>query len=354
MIFVPLPFVVTLLMVIMLVAVVRRDDERPLNIPFLALIALTALQSFLIGLRLGYGVEWPRLVSPVIASVIPAFLFQGALNLAGPRRQASVASVAPHALAPALVIGAMLVLPAVLDVAIISVFVIYAILILSLLRTGADSLRLAALDGAGAAHQALVLAATVLLFSAAVDAFISFDVAYMDARHLPAAVTFGNLATLLFLSLTAAAASRSRAPSSSHGETVAAQETHQAPDDAPAETGDPETMAVIEALMTQKRVFLDPDLNLDRLSRKALIPSRQISAAINRTAGKNVSQYVNDFRIAEACQRLAVGGASVTEVMFEAGFQTKSNFNREFRRVTGTTPQEWRKARTRERPSAGD
>jgi AraC-like DNA-binding protein len=352
MIFVPLPFVVTFLLVLMLVAVVRRDDERPLNIPFLALIALTALQSFLIGLRLGYGVEWPRFVSPVIASVMPAVLFHGALNLAGKRRQASVASLSPHALAPALVVGAMLALPQAVDVAIISVFVVYAILILRLLRAGADSLRLAALDGAEAAHRALILAATVLLFSAGVDAFISFDVAYMNARHLPLAVSFGNLATLLFLSLTAAAASRSRAPADTQAEPEepAQQEMPQARDDAPAEAGDAETLTAVEALMTQKRVFLDPDLNLARLSRKALIPSRQISAAINRSTGKNVSQYVNDFRIAEACQRLTAGGASVTEVMFEAGFQTKSNFNREFRRVTGTTPQEWRKARMQERP----
>jgi len=28
--------------------------------------------------------------------------------------------------------------------------------------------------------------------------------------------------------------------------------------------------------------------------------------------------------------------------MFDVGFQTKSNFNREFRRVTDTTPLEWR------------
>ena len=33
---------------------------------------------------------------------------------------------------------------------------------------------------------------------------------------------------------------------------------------------------------------------------------------------------------------------SVTDVMFNVGFQTKSNFNREFRRVSGMTPVQWR------------
>jgi AraC-like DNA-binding protein len=41
---------------------------------------------------------------------------------------------------------------------------------------------------------------------------------------------------------------------------------------------------------------------------------------------KNVSQYVNGHRIAEACRFLKGAGQPVTAVMFESGFQTKSNF----------------------------
>jgi AraC-like DNA-binding protein len=49
---------------------------------------------------------------------------------------------------------------------------------------------------------------------------------------------------------------------------------------------------------------------------------------------------VNGWRIAEAC-RLMQGGASVTEAMLGAGFNTKSNFNREFLRVMGLPPSDW-------------
>ncbi|AOG12793.1 helix-turn-helix domain protein (plasmid) [Agrobacterium sp. RAC06] len=84
---------------------------------------------------------------------------------------------------------------------------------------------------------------------------------------------------------------------------------------------------------------------IDRLARKALIPARQISTAINRTTGKNFSQYVNEFRIAEACRLLAETKKLVTEVMLDVGFQTKSNFNREFRRVTDMTPAQRRAKR---------
>lgn len=72
------------------------------------------------------------------------------------------------------------------------------------------------------------------------------------------------------------------------------------------------------------------------------MPARQISGAVNRLAGKNVSQYINDIRISEACRLLRDTDMSVTSAMLDAGFQTKSNFNREFRRVTTLSPVSWR------------
>jgi AraC-like DNA-binding protein len=69
-----------------------------------------------------------------------------------------------------------------------------------------------------------------------------------------------------------------------------------------------------------------------------------LSSAINRATGLNVSQFVNNFRVADACRLMAESNRSTTAIMLEAGFSTKSNFNREFRRVTGQSPSEWRAA----------
>lgn len=55
--FIPLSFVVALLLLILFVAVLRTGDERnSRNVPFLILILVSALQAFLSGLRWGYGI----------------------------------------------------------------------------------------------------------------------------------------------------------------------------------------------------------------------------------------------------------------------------------------------------------
>lgn len=86
-----------------------------------------------------------------------------------------------------------------------------------------------------------------------------------------------------------------------------------------------------------QQLFRDAGLNSWRAK-----PARRISTAVNRLHAKNISQYISEFRIAEACRLLTETDEPVTRIMFDAGFQTKSNFNREFRRVTGMSPMAWR------------
>lgn len=85
-------------------------------------------------------------------------------------------------------------------------------------------------------------------------------------------------------------------------------------------------------------------LTLEQAGRILGIPARQISLAVNRVYGSSFSQYLNDCRVKEA-QRLLVDQPDlpITMLMLEAGFTTKSNFNKEFQRVTGGSPSEYRR-----------
>jgi AraC-like DNA-binding protein len=108
----------------------------------------------------------------------------------------------------------------------------------------------------------------------------------------------------------------------------------------PATEGDAALVAALEQMLEARRLALDPDLTLARIARRMGVPAKALSAAVNRVRGENISRVVNRWRIAHAAGMLQ-DGASVTEAMLGSGFNTKSNFNREFLRVMGQAPTAW-------------
>ncbi|WP_370040283.1 helix-turn-helix domain-containing protein [Sinorhizobium fredii] len=194
-------------------------------------------------------------------------------------------------------------------------------------------------DGVHAAHRALLIAAAALCISALFDLAIFLDFQWSKGANAALIVSNANLLALLFLGPTAIVAARARplpvvASNIEQAELLAAK--------------DREVLDRIDHLLAEQRLSRDENLTLSRLARRAGVPARLISGAVNRLARKNVSQYINDFRIAEACRLLRGTDMPVTAAMLESGFQTKSNFNREFRRVTSLSPASWRE---RNRPS---
>ncbi len=331
MLFIPFPFVVAILLVTLFAAVKARNDEAPPNLPFQALILLSAFQSTLSGLRWGYAVQPVMYVMPVAAAMVPPLAYLGVSRLVRKSSLSSLQQICLHALPAGLIIALIAMRRDAIDIAIVLIDVGYAVAILLLMRSGTDALRLAPFENAGPTYRAVLFAAGALLLSAMVDTFIWLDLAWAGGEYALKVISVGNLVGLAILATAAAAASRSHAPVDKGG-AIQPPEILQ----------DTQTLAAVQTLMKERRAYRDVDLNLDRLARKLAIPARQISTAINRATGKNVSQYVNEFRIAEACTLLAETEKPVTEIMFDVGFQTKSNFNREFRRVTDTTPLEWR------------
>ncbi|MCB9326937.1 MAG: helix-turn-helix transcriptional regulator [Lewinellaceae bacterium] len=54
--------------------------------------------------------------------------------------------------------------------------------------------------------------------------------------------------------------------------------------------------------------------------------------------------YLNELRIEAACKLLSEGKYSIAQVCYEVGFNNLSNFNRQFRKLKGITPSQFRKA----------
>ncbi len=329
----PLPFVVALLLAILFVTLARRDAAEA-NGPFLALIATCTLASILLGLRWGYGIEQAHYAVPVLAAAVPPLVYASFGTLIFRRAEWRLATLWPHAL-PIVAVGLLVALwRPLIDAVLIAIYLGYAAALLWFAGASPNALGRSRFDGAVPAHRALQLSAVALIGSAMIDVIVALDFEWAHGAHASSVIAVANLLGLFAIGFAASVAGRSQ-PST---ETI---ETREAP--SPVETAeDREVLAKIEDLMRTQELFRDENLNLDRLARRAGVSSRRISAAINRLMAKNVSQYVNDHRIAAACELLKTTSRSVTVIMFEVGFQTKSNFNREFRRLTGMNPVAWR------------
>ena len=332
-IFVPLPFVVALLLLILFAVMLRAAELSRSNRPFLALVGLCAAQSTIVGLRWGYGITELQYVLPVFASGLPPLVWASFRSLirrddAAPSRIGWL-----HATSPLAILVLLFLAPMLIDMALFVLFIGYALALMELAHSGSDLLEEARLEGAFAAHRALILAAISLCLSALFDLAVLLDFKWGNEANTALIVGNANLFGLFMLGVTALVAARER------------------PGQVPVSTTDPfsslaaqdrDVLDRIDHLLVDQKLSRDDNLTLSRLARRAGLPARQISGSVNRLAGKNVSQYINDFRIAEACRLLRDTDMSVTSAMFECGFQTKSNFNREFRRVTSLSPASWR------------
>jgi AraC-like DNA-binding protein len=58
--------------------------------------------------------------------------------------------------------------------------------------------------------------------------------------------------------------------------------------------------------------------------------------------GRSFVEVVNEARIKFACNLLKKTEKTVLEICYESGFNNLSNFNRQFSRITGTTPLSFR------------
>ncbi len=343
---IPLPFVVALLLAILLIRVLLQDRTpvRPASIFIGACILLVVT----VGLRWTIDARWVRFLQPVMAALLPPIAWLCFARL----RQPSALRSWPHVLVPV----AILILSALwqnwqapIDLILALLFLGYGAALVRHGQASPDQFGSVRLSDAQGARRAVSAIGGLLVCSGIIDLLIAADFGSHQGSHAAAIVAAGNLLLLPIIAYAIAVIGRSVPDDETRDRSGSgpAEDAGLRPDEAafPAATeDDARIMVLVEAAMRQKAIYRDPDLTLNRLARRLGLPSRSISAAINRTLGRNVPQLVNEYRVREAMRLLGETDLPVTDVMFECGFQTKSNFNREFARVTGTTPSEYRRA----------
>lgn len=99
-------------------------------------------------------------------------------------------------------------------------------------------------------------------------------------------------------------------------------------------------------MMTDEKLYKNPDLTLAELSQKLNIHSNILSQVINSAEGKNFYDYINSQRVEEFKKLILLPENqkfTLLSVAFECGFNSKTAFNRNFKKATGLSPSEYLK-----------
>ena len=102
----------------------------------------------------------------------------------------------------------------------------------------------------------------------------------------------------------------------------------------------------LEMLMKTDKLYVEPNLNLQDLAQKAKVPQHHITQTLNSFAQQNFYDYINSYRVREFIQKLKNGDTdsfSLLGIAFDCGFNSKSSFNRIFKKTTGFSPSEFKK-----------
>lgn len=98
--------------------------------------------------------------------------------------------------------------------------------------------------------------------------------------------------------------------------------------------------------MESEKLYTDPELNLNLVSNLLEVHPNLLSQIINTVENKNFYDYVNTYRIREF-KRLAVlpenEKFTILSLAFESGFNSKTSFNRNFKKYENKSPKEFLK-----------
>jgi AraC-like DNA-binding protein len=336
MITLPLVWLVSALTTIAAFAL-AQDTRMPVQARLFLCVFLLTLASIglLLGFRLSFDAPWAARLQPLVAVMVApsAYLGFSALtqDLRTQWRNSLPLNVVPVAFAQ---LAILVNLPISADIFVLAINSIYLVLIARLLRCQAD-------DFIHVAPYALrivrsAIKATIVLLGMMVATDLSIVAASLfagDAYILTFLTGVSGIFTAFVFVVALVGAPMLLQVKKGDATKV------EGPTD-----NDSATRAALDVLMNDTHLYADSNLTLSRVARRLSVPVRDVSNAINRTTGENFSRYINGFRIRHAQCALRDTELSITEVMFEAGFVSKSSFNTEFRRVTGQSPSQFRAA----------
>ena len=102
----------------------------------------------------------------------------------------------------------------------------------------------------------------------------------------------------------------------------------------------------ILALMHKDKLYLQPDLTLSDLAATLKTNTSVLSLAINAGFEKNFNDFINEYRVEDFKAKMAskeFQHLTLLAVAFESGFNSKTTFNRAFKKFTNQNPSDFQK-----------
>lgn len=95
--------------------------------------------------------------------------------------------------------------------------------------------------------------------------------------------------------------------------------------------------------LTIHKPYLNPELTLQELAENIDIHPNVLSYVINATLGKNFYDFINEYRIEEFIDlyQNTYDKYTILALALDSGFNSKSAFNRNFKKIKGITPSEF-------------
>ena len=105
------------------------------------------------------------------------------------------------------------------------------------------------------------------------------------------------------------------------------------------------TIFKLEQLIQEEQIHLEAEVNLNLVAEKLNIPRHHISQALSLKLNKTFHEFINQHRIAHACQLLQnlPTGSNIKTVMYASGFNNRASFNNNFKKFNGKTASDFLK-----------
>lgn len=84
-------------------------------------------------------------------------------------------------------------------------------------------------------------------------------------------------------------------------------------------------------------------ISLEEVSALAYMTPTSFSRYFKTRANKSFSTFLSEIRTGHACKLLLEDKMNITQICYECGFRTLSNFNKQFKEITNTTPLKYKK-----------